>query len=231
MTLTDTTICRATGDDIVALAELLADRLLAGPLGAWLVPDVAARRELLPSYAELVLAHAVEHGQADTTEDRAAVAVWYRRLEPGPPAAALLHDLGRLLGGHAARFAMFHAYVDVVRPHAPHHYLAHVAVASEDHERAASAMLAGHHGVLDAEGLPSYAELVSDRPREGLLARIGYEPRSPILLEPGGPALWRMCRPPSGAQRPGGLLRRMRMSRAVTPFRGRVIPAPTSRSS
>ncbi|MEO3780953.1 N-acetyltransferase [Micromonospora sp. B11E3] len=227
----NTAVGRATGDDSAALAALLADSLLAGSLGAWLVPDVAARRRVLHGYAEFVLAHAMEHGHVDTTGDRAAVAVWYRRSEPTPASAPWAYDLDRLFGAHANRFAAFHAYVDAVHPHTPHHYLAHLAVASGHRDEVGSAVLASHLRGLDAEGLPSYAELVSDRPREGLLARLGYRPRVPILLEPGGPAVWRMWREPRG--RPGGsagdeLPRRVRIHRI--PVRRAVMPAaaPTS---
>ncbi|GAA2221394.1 N-acetyltransferase [Micromonospora olivasterospora] len=229
MKLMDTGVRRATGEDVAALAPVIADTLAAGRLGAWLVPDAAERPGVVRRYAQFALRRGLAHGQVDTTDDRSAVTVWYPRLEPAPPAAEWMYDLHSLLGPHAARFALLHAYVDAVLPHTPHHYLAHLAVCPGQ-GAAGEALLASYHRVADAAGLPSYAEVCSDRPRDGLLTRLGYEPRSPILLEPGGPALWRMWRPPSGGGRPGGLPRRVRLHRTATPFRGRAIPATPPRS-
>lgn len=210
MKLMDTVVRSATGGDIDVPAPLIASALAAGRLGAWLVPDVADRADVLYRYAEFVLARGLVHGRVDTTDDRSAVAVWYSRPEPSPPSVAWMYDLRRLLGPHVGRFSLLHACVDAVLPHVPHHYLAHVVVPFGWAE-AGRALLASYHRVVEAAGLPSYAEVCSDRPRNGLLARLGYEPRSPILLEPGGPALWRMWRPPLGDGRPGGLPRRVRL--------------------
>ncbi|MFG2059401.1 N-acetyltransferase [Micromonospora sp. NPDC048930] len=229
MKLIDTTVRRATGEDLAALSTVVADALMAHAVGAWLVPDAAERPEVLYRYADLVVTHGLEYGQVDTTDDYAAVAVWYAQLEPPPPAAGWVFDLHRLLGRHAARFALLHAYVDAVHPHTPHHYLAQIAARSGQ-DAAANALLTDHHRLLDADGLPSCAEVDSDRPRDSLLARLGYQQRSPVLLEPGGPVLWRMWRPPPGGDQPGGLPRRVRLSRSATPFRGRVMPAASPRS-
>jgi hypothetical protein len=162
------------------------------------------------------------------------VAVWFARLEPPPPAAAWVYDLHRRLGPHAHRFALLHACIDGLRPHRPHHQLAHVAV-RPGYGDAAQALLATHHETLDLAGLPSSAECSSDRPRDGLLAEVGYQPRSPILLAPGGPALWRMWRPHPRNEQSCGLAggelpRRVRLDRTATPFLGRVISAAPPRS-
>ncbi|MBX7267363.1 N-acetyltransferase [Micromonospora sp. Llam7] len=171
------------------MSGLLAAELAAGPIAAWLVPDPAHRRPVLHAYARFVLAHGLAHGQVDTTCDRTAVAVWYPRRAAPEPAAALLFGLCRVLGAQAARFALLHAQTDAVHPHIPHHHLAQLA---GDHD-AARRLLVARHRLLDPHGLPSYAEVVTDRPRECLLGRLGYAPRTPVLLG-GGPALWRMWR-------------------------------------
>ncbi|MFG1954572.1 N-acetyltransferase [Micromonospora sp. NPDC048830] len=228
MKLMDTDVRRATGEDVAALSAVIADALAVGRLGAWLVPDVAERPGIVRRYAQFALRRGLAHGQVDTTDDRSAVTVWYPRLEPAAPAAAWMYDLHSLLGPHAARFALLHAYVDAVLPHTPHHYLAHAAFRPGQGE-AGRALLASHHRVLEADGLPSYAEVCSDHPRDGLLARLGYQPRSPILLEPGGPALWRMWRPPSGSGQPGELPCRVPLHRTATPLRGRIISATPPR--
>ncbi|MEW2385585.1 N-acetyltransferase [Micromonospora sp. NPDC047707] len=222
----DAIVRPASGEDTAALVPVVAEALTTGGLGVWLVPDAADRGEVLRRYARFVLERGLAHGRVDTTDDRCAVAVWYARLRPPPPSSVWCYDLHRLLGPYAPRAALLHAYVDAVPPDTPHHYLALFAT-RPGREAAASELLAGYHRVLDVDGLPAYAEVASDRPREGVFARLGYEPRSPILLKPGGPVLWRMVRRPAG-ERLGGLPRRVRLYRCATPFRGRVIPAPRS---
>ncbi|MFY1585402.1 N-acetyltransferase [Micromonospora sp. WMMD734] len=219
-------VCRASEGDLDVLSPLVAESLSAGPVGGWLVPDATERSEVLGRYARLLLSWGLEHGQVDTTGDRSVVAVWRRRLEVPVPSAAWMYDLHRVLGPYASRFALWHAYLDAVVPHVPHAYLAHLAT-RPGHDDTVRALLTAHHRALDAEGLPAYAEVPGGRPREGLLAALGYEPRSPILLEPGGPALWRMWRPgPDSGRSCGGLPPRARLRRGMTPLRGRLLPAP-----
>ncbi|WP_328340535.1 N-acetyltransferase [Micromonospora sp. NBC_00421] len=219
-------VCRASGADLDVLSVLVVQALSVGPVGAWLVPVATDRPQVLRRYARLAVSWGLAHGQVDTTGDRSAVAVWFRRGEVPVPSAVWMYDLHRVLGSQASRFALWHAYLDAVVPHVPHAYLAHLAT-HPGHDDTARALLAAHHRVLDTEGLPAYAECPGGRPREGLLAALGYEPRSPILLEPDGPALWRMWRPtPDSGRSCGGLPPRARLRRGVTVSRGRLIPAP-----
>ncbi|MDG4751295.1 N-acetyltransferase [Micromonospora sp. WMMD718] len=226
MKLTDPAVRSAADAELSELSEVVAQGLVSRPLGAWLVPAAAGRPGVLWRYARLVLKRGVRYGRVDTTDDHAAVAIWYSRREPPTPGAEWMYDLQRFLGADAARFALLHAYVDAVLPHTPHHYLAHLAV-RPGQEAAARALLASYHRVADEEGLPAYAEVASDNPRESVLAGLGYEPRSPILLEPGGPMLWRMWRP-APDERLSALPRRVRLHRAAMPFHGRVIAMPRS---
>ncbi|MER7457302.1 N-acetyltransferase [Micromonospora sp. NPDC126480] len=224
MTPIDAIVRRASGEDTAVLVPVVADALMAGGLGVWLVPDAADRDEVLCRYARFVLKRGLAHGRVDTTVDRSAVAVWYAPLRPPPPSSVLWrYELHRLLGPYAPRFALLHAYRDAAHPHTPHHYLAQVA-ARPGRDAAAAVLLDSHHRVLDGGGLAAYAEVCGDRPREGLLARLGYVPRSPILLEPGGPALWRMWRPAAGGGYLDSLPRRIRLGPAVTPRASRVMP-------
>ncbi|MGX1612679.1 N-acetyltransferase [Micromonospora chalcea] len=210
----DEAVVCATGDDVSVLAALLAQNLSAGSLGTWLVPDAAVRDRALRRYAEFVLMYAVQHGRVDTTEDRAAVAVWFSRLEPPPTGAGWGCELRRLLGPFAARFAVLHTVV----PRTPHHYLAQFAARPAG--AAARALLASCHGVVDAEGLPAYTQVCGSEPRESLFGQLGYLPRSPMLLEPGGTVLWRMYRPRRGGERRDGLPRRVRLHRAAAASAG-----------
>ncbi|MBO4161439.1 N-acetyltransferase [Micromonospora sp. MMS20-R2-23] len=217
---------QASGVDLDVLSVLVAEAFSASPVGVWLAPDATDRPLVLGRYARLLVSWGLEHGQVDTTGDGSVVAVWHRRPEVPVPSAAWMYDLHRVLGPHASRFALWHAYLDAVVPHVPHAHLAHLA-ARPGHDDTARALLTAHHQVLDTEGLPAYAQLPGGRPRESLLAGLGYEPRSPILLEPDGPALWRMWRPSPGNGRScGGLPPRARLRRGITPLRGRLLPTP-----
>ncbi|MGN9811428.1 N-acetyltransferase [Micromonospora sp. BQ11] len=217
-------IRQATADDVDALSSVMADALITRPVSTWLVADAAKRRDVLRCWARLVLTQGLAHGQVDTTDDHTAATVWYPRPEPPPPAAAWMYDLQRTLGSHAPRFALLHAYVDAVLPHTPHHYLAHLA-ARPGQSGAARALLTSYHRRLDAEGLPAHAELSGVWPRESVFARLGFEPRSPVLLQPGGPVLWRLWRSAPGDRRSARLPCRMRAHRFAIPLRRRAVPA------
>ncbi|WP_233220177.1 N-acetyltransferase [Micromonospora sp. RP3T] len=225
----DGMVRRATGEDLGALSEIMAYGLRAQPTAAWLVPDRAARAAVLRRYAHLVLERAMVDGQVDTLDGAEAVAVWYSRVEPPAPVDAWGCDLQKVLGPYASRFALLHAYVDVLMPHTPHHFLAHLAVRPGQHG-AARALLTGYHHRLDADKLPAYAEVSGGQPRESVFARLGYEVRSPILLEPGGPMLWRMWRPGSTGRRSDGLPCRVRTHRFTTPTPRSAVPATSPRS-
>ncbi|WP_240638321.1 GPP34 family phosphoprotein [Micromonospora aurantiaca] len=208
----------SVGRGAALLAELISSRRIE------VVPDAAECPVVLRRYAQLVLARGVNEGQVDMTDDYAAVAVWYSRSESPAPAASWVYYLQRLLGSHATRFALLHAYVNAALPHTPHHYLAHLA-ARPGQSGAARGLLASYHHRLDAEGLPASTEVSGARPRESLVARLGYEPRSPVLLEPGGSALERMWRPASGGRRSDLLPSRVRAHRSAMPLRRRALPA------
>ncbi|WP_254876788.1 N-acetyltransferase [Verrucosispora sp. NA02020] len=218
--------------DSAALAALLAGQLHRQRLGAWLVPDPTARPTMLHSYARLIVAHALTHGRVDTTDDHTAVAIWHTR----PETSTAGHDTLPLLpGGRHGRFALLHTYTATVHPGTPHHHLAHLAVRPDQHGQAAGhALLTHHHRHTDPQALGAYADVSTHRPRDHLLARAGYLPRTPILLAPGGPVLWRMWRPPHPARHPRScaaeLPRRVRLHRAATPFHSTVLTTATPRS-
>src|SRR6185312_8154321 len=60
-----------------ALAQVIADAFHALPITAWLVPDPADRREIMPANFQLFVDHAIEHGTVHTTDRLDAVAVWF----------------------------------------------------------------------------------------------------------------------------------------------------------
>ncbi|MEU9505384.1 GNAT family N-acetyltransferase [Micromonospora sp. NPDC048170] len=190
---------RATIGDSDRLAALLAEALMDASVGAWLVPDKAERRPVLERYCRFAVEHGLEYGSVDTTDDVAAVAIWYPRIKPMPQLSRLLNsDLRRLVGAYVERFELLHVSTASVHPFVPHHCLAHLAVGSRHRGRGlGSRLLMSHQRVLDEVGLPAYTESTIERHRTGLYARLGYTPRCPVLLPLAGLALWRMWRQPA----------------------------------
>ncbi|MEU4594677.1 GPP34 family phosphoprotein [Micromonospora aurantiaca (nom. illeg.)] len=85
----------SVGCGAALLAELISSRHIE------VVPDATERPVVLRRHAQLVLARGVDEGQVNMTDDYAAVAVWYSRLESPAPAASWVYYLQRLLGSHA----------------------------------------------------------------------------------------------------------------------------------
>ena len=216
------TVRLATSGDIGVASEILADALMAQPMAPWLVADAAERLMMLRRYARLVLGRGIVEGQVDVLDGCDAVAVWYSRVERSLSSESWVCELRRVLGPYAPRFAIWHGCVDALLPHTPHHYLAHLAVPAGKPD-AARALLAAYHRRLDEARLPSYTEVVGSRPSMSVFAGLGYQARSPVLLEPGGPAVWRMWRPGPAARRAEGLPCRVRVHRFAVPMPRRAV--------
>ncbi|WP_434739687.1 GNAT family N-acetyltransferase [Micromonospora sp. SH-82] len=87
---------------------------------------------------------------------------------------------------------------DAVQPDEPHHYLAFLAVDPTQQNRGiGAALLADHHGRLDALGLPVYLE-ASNRNNQRLYLRHGYSAGPAIALPEEGPAILQMWRSAPG---------------------------------
>jgi GNAT superfamily N-acetyltransferase len=170
-------IRRADASEAGALARLIADSFAHLPVSAWLVDDETERRVAMAGQFEILVAHAIEHGDVDVVDaDDApkAVAAWF----PANAIPDIADYDGRLAvacGVHTPRFVVLDAAMHAHHPEAPAHaYLAFLSVVPDARGRGlGSALLDVHHARLDAEGTPAYLEASNVRSR-GLYLRHGY---------------------------------------------------------
>ncbi|HEV2636807.1 MAG TPA: GNAT family N-acetyltransferase [Actinocrinis sp.] len=202
--------------DAAHLSVIVAAAFVSLAPSAWLIPDEPTRREIFPEYFRLYVDEAFASGTVYTNSDRTAVALWItkpqqqnfagRGAQPPRLTANPAHAqdseyderLGAVTGPWAYRFREFDAALDRHHPTGPaHHHLAILAVHPDvQHAGIGSALLAEHHRVLDAAGIPAYLE-ASDTRTRALYLRVGYQDRGdPIQLPAKGPLMYPMVRRP-----------------------------------
>ena len=84
----DTTIVRAGPADIDVLSQVIADAFFPLAPCRWLIPDEAARREILPGFFRMYAEHALADGVVYTTAGRTAAALWVPTGPEGPRSPA-----------------------------------------------------------------------------------------------------------------------------------------------
>ncbi|MEU8370059.1 N-acetyltransferase [Micromonospora tulbaghiae] len=193
------TVQPATVVQADALVTVIASSLLRSAVARWLVPDTGARASLLRSYSRLLFEAGMRSGQVHTAARGAAVSIWYERRKFHATGGVSADELRRLLGRFADRFVSLHTCIEATIPQAPHAYLSVLGALPERND-AALALLRHRQQLLDAVGQPAYTAVCTAEPRETVFTPLGYVPRSPTLLAPGGPVLWRMWRPASSAR-------------------------------
>jgi GNAT superfamily N-acetyltransferase len=195
-------IVRAREADTGVLSQVIAGAFFPLAPCQWLIPDPAARREILPGYFRMYVEHAMADGLVHTTPGRDAAALWIPvgAQLPGPP-EGYDQRLAEVTGPWVERFVVFDAELDDHHlAGVDHHHLAILAVRPDRQGRGiGTALLAAHHAVLDEDGIVAYLEASDERTR-GIYLRHGYvlRPDAPIRL-PDGPEMWPMLREP----RPG----------------------------
>ncbi len=178
--------------DIDPIASVAATALHPTPLGQWLVPDPALRRQILTDVLLIWVEHALFFGDIHLTADLTAAAVTFHRYRAIPPPANYRTRLTAAAGPHADRFDLLDALVTEKQPAEPHYHLAMLIVRPDAQGAGrAAAMLTHHRSRLDHIGLPSWATVPAGG--EHRLARYGYTPRPSITL-PDGPTLHPMRR-------------------------------------
>ena len=180
-------IIRAGQADIEVLSQVIADAFFPLAPCQWLIPDQAARREILPGYFRMHVKHAMADGLVHTTPARDAAALWIPTGPqlPGPPDRYHEH-LAQITGPWAERFAVFDAELDDHHlTGLEHHHLAILAVRPDRQgQGTGTALLDAHHDVLDQEGIAAYLEASDQRTRR-IYLRHGYVDYSaPIELPP-----------------------------------------------
>lgn len=193
-----TTISVATLGDTAVLATVLASAFFDDPVGAWLAPDAATRRDRLTRFFEVELdSFTLPHGEVMHISGRGG-ALW---LPPGrwqvPPllVVRMLPRLGRVFGRRTALMLRGLAALERDHPREPHWYLPFIGVEpAEQGAGVGSALLAAGLRRCDETGLPAYLEATTER-NISLYRRHGFLPRGELHL-PDGPPVWPMRREP-----------------------------------
>jgi GNAT superfamily N-acetyltransferase len=195
-------IRRARAGEVVALSRLVAEAFSQLPVSGWLVDDPAERRTAMAGLFEILIEHAIAHGDVevmDGPDGPVAVAVWFG---PGPMPEIDDYDerLAVACGTHTIRFVRMDDLMRERHPAAPDHaYLALLAVDGEYRDQGlGSVLLAAHHAGLG--DTPAYLEASSQRSRT-LYLRHGYVDHGAPFGFDGIDAFYPMWR--AGGQLPG----------------------------
>lgn len=194
----DVQIVAAAPAEAGSLGGLIAEAFADLPPSRWLVGDPDQWSKIGPEYFGMFVAHALAgHGTVYTTEDRAAVAVWFDNTgQPPQPPASYEARLPQICGAFTARFLAFDEAMEHTHPTAPHHHLAFLAV-RPDRQRGGlgSALLRRHHAWLDEHGTAGYLEAATLSLCD-LYAAHGYQPLGEPVAPLGDPLMWPMWRAP-----------------------------------
>jgi GNAT superfamily N-acetyltransferase len=190
-------VIRADPADLDTLSQVVAEAFHDLAVSRWLIADPAARRKIFPGYFRVYVEHAMTHAVVQTTDDRAAVALWLPTDsgDPDPP-ADYDAQLRAATGSWIDRFLAFDAALEARHPVGiRHHYLALLAVRPDRQGRGTgTALLRSYHAILDRDaGAPAYLE-ASDLHTRRIYLRHGYADHGPPIPLPGGPPMYPMWR-------------------------------------
>lgn len=192
------TIRRAQAAEAARLGSLIAGEFHHLDVSSWLVQDPLERKLAMAGQFEILIGHAIEHGDVFTVDSPdggpAAVAAWFR---PGeiPEIEDYDERLAVACGTHTAQFAKLDDTMHAAHPDGPPHaYLAFLAVSSEVQGKGVgSALLRTYHERLDADGTPAYLEASGLQSRR-LYLRHGYVDHGAPYGVDGGQHFWPMWR-------------------------------------
>lgn len=191
------TVIRAESADLEALSQVVADAFHDLDPSRWLIADQAVRRKVFPGYFRLYVEHAMAHGVVQTTDDRAAVALWLP--DDGDEADPPAHYDARLRAATGRWIERFLAFDQALEERHPsgvvHHHLALLAVRPDRQGRGTgTALLRSYHDFLDRDArAPAYLE-ASDLRTRRIYLRHGYADHGPPIRLPGGPMMYPMWR-------------------------------------
>ncbi len=195
----DPTIRRAQAAEAARLGSLIAGEFHHLDVAHWLVADPLERRIAMAGQFEILVGHAIEHGDVFVVDgsdgEPDGVAVWFR---PGeiPDIKDYDERLAVACGTHTAQFAKLDDVMHAAHPDgSPHAYLAFLAVRAAAQSRGVgSTLLRTYHERLDADGTPAYLEASGLRSR-GLYLRHGYvDLGAPYGVVDGAEHFWPMWR-------------------------------------
>lgn len=190
----------ATGEDLDAVAGIMAGAFYADPVWAWAFPDDERRLEQHRAAWGLLIEAALGYGWVRVEEDGRAAALWIPPGKPelGPEDAERFEGLLReLLGDGAGRALDTVERFDRAHPQElPHYYLSLLGT-HPDHrgQGLGMAVLADSLARIDAEGGAAYLESTNPanlRRYEGA----GFVPCGSFGLGEDGPDVTQMWRDP-----------------------------------
>ncbi len=188
------------------MSDLIAAAFHPLASSEWLVPDASDRRQMFPPYFRLSIEQALHRGSVEVTEDRMAVALWFRVPPIGLPALDRYEErLTSIAGPRVEQFRAFDLAMGERHPHGVQHdYLGILAVHPSRQRRGlGSALLVHHHQLLDHERPPAPAYLeANDLRGRALYLKHGYRDLGEPIELPDGPPIYPMWRSPGFSMRP-----------------------------
>jgi GNAT superfamily N-acetyltransferase len=191
---------RAGWDDVKVLSHVVAAAFHDLAPSGWLISDVGERSAIFPAYFQISVEMALAGGVVFTDADRTSAALWLD-VRAGRDAPFTDYDdrLAGAVGPHVERFRAFDRLLEERQPTGVGHYqhLLMLAVRPDRQRRGiGSALLAGSHRLLAAEGIAAFLE-ASDMGTRGLYLRHGYVDRGAPIQIPGGACMYPMWRTPT----------------------------------
>ena len=185
------------------IRRVLGEAFAPDPLFRWLFPDDATRLDATTAWLGLFVERYVSRAPIHVIsgDEIAAVAVWQVPGETALPIASGPPTIGGLLGallGPVRRAQLGDALraIGSVRPTRRHAYLQFLAV-SPEHQRHGMGRRVVMPGMAaaDAEGVGIHLETTNPSNLD-FYRSLGFEVSHQLRLEPGGPELWAMWKPP-----------------------------------
>lgn len=190
----------ADGDDVSAVAAMLARAFDDDPVANYLMPSARRRPPGLRAFFGTQMAKdLLPHGGVYTTDDRSGAALWAPPDKPALPLSrALLNALPTLpyvAGRNFLRSVRFLAHIEAIHPKEPHWYLATLGTEpSRQGHGIGSAVLAPVLRRCDLDGVRAYLKSSKER-NIPFYRRHGFEVTGEVNLA-GGPQVWTMWRDP-----------------------------------
>lgn len=199
--MTDTVSIRSGNvSEAGQLGRLIGESFIHLEVTRWLVEKEEHRVPALAGQFEMLVAHAIEHGDVYVAEDvstgePAGVGVWFPHT-PIPDIEDYDARLAAACGPYVSRFAELDAAMHAAHPTSPDHaYLLFLAVGESARNRGiGTALLKEHHVLLDKEGIPAYLDASGLHSRE-LYLRHGYVDHAPPYGVGGLTGFYPMWRP------------------------------------